>query len=241
MPRFFAEHFDFAHPVITGPDADHIRKSLRMTVGEGLTVCDTMGTDYLCRIADIADGAILLTVEETRPSDSEPKVAVTLFQCLPKGDNLETVIQKSVELGVREIVPVLSSRCISRPDDKSMKKKLERYAKIAASAAKQSGRGVIPAVRPLLSFREMAERLAGFDRALFFYEGGGAPLRQLLTREETSIALIIGPEGGFDAAEAELAVSSGAKAVGLGRRILRTETAPIAALAGVMLLTGNLE
>ena len=87
----------------------------------------------------------------------------------------------------------------------------------------------------------MAERLAGFDRALFFYEGGGAPLRQLLTREETSIALIIGPEGGFDAAEAELAVSSGAKAVGLGRRILRTETAPIAALAGVMLLTGNLE
>lgn len=241
MPRFFAEHFDPGHPAITGPDAEHIRKSLRMTAGERLTVCDTLGNDYHCRIVDTADGVVLLSVEEIRPSDSEPGVAVTLFQCLPKGDKLETIIQKSVELGVTDIVPVLSSRCISRPDEKSMSKKLIRYAKISASAAGQSGRGIIPAVRPLLSFREMAGKLSGFDRALFFYEGGGAPLRSLLTGTEKSLALIIGPEGGFDAAEKELAVASGAAVAGLGRRILRTETAPLAALTGVMLLTGNLE
>ena len=93
MPRFFSEHFDPGRPVITGPDAEHIRKSLRMTAGEALTVCDTFGTDYICRIADIADGAVLLSVEETRPSDSEPDVAVTLFQCLPKGDKLARLLR----------------------------------------------------------------------------------------------------------------------------------------------------
>lgn len=241
MPRFFVENFGAGAPEIVGEDARHIIKSLRMKVGETLTVCDTQGSDYFCKIANISDGRVELSVTEVSGSVSEPSVEVTLFQCMPKGDKLENVIQKSIELGVSEIVPVLSSRCVSRPDEKSMRKKLERYSKIADSAAKQSGRGILPAVRPMIRFSDMTALFKNYDRALFFYEGGGCQLSDTISRNMRKIAIVIGPEGGFDIAEAESAVERGAVAVGLGKRILRTETAPLAALSCVMLLTGNLE
>lgn len=241
MPRFFVENLDTENPAVTGSDAGHIKRSLRMKTGEEIVVCDTAGRDYICVITDISDERIGLEIKEVRKSDSEPDVSVTLFQCNPKGDKLETVIQKTVELGIYKIVPVVSSRCVSRPDAKSAAKKRERYQKIADSAAKQSGRGILPQVADFISFREMCGLLPAFDKALFFYEGGGAPLRDILSEKDKSVAVVIGPEGGFDIAEVELAVNAGAVACGLGKRILRTETAPVAALSCIMMLSGNLE
>lgn len=241
MPRFFVENIDKNHPVISGGDADHIKRSLRMKIGEGLTVCDTAGKDYICEISDFGECEVYLKIIEERESDSEPSVKVTLFQCVPKGDKLESVIQKSVELGVNSIVPVLSSRCISRPDPKSAKKKQERYQKIADSAAKQSGRGILPQIEEMISFDKMCERFVEFDKIIFFYEGGGASLREIIIDSIKTAAIVIGPEGGFDIAEVEKATENGAEKCGLGKRILRTETAPLAALSALMLLSGNLE
>ncbi len=245
MPRFFLPTIG-ENPVIEGPDASHIAKSLRMRPGEALTVCDEKGTDYLCEIAAAAPGRVELRIRETRPTASEPGLHVTLYQCVPKGDKLDGVVQKAVELGVSEIVPVLSSRCVSRPDEKSMKKKVERWGKIAREAAGQSGRGILPQVMPALSFAGCAAALQDYDLALFFYEAGGEPLRDILAAASLPekggrAAILIGPEGGFSPEEAGKAAAAGAKTATLGPRILRTETAPIAALAALMLLTGSLE
>ncbi len=241
MPRFFSEFVDPAAPVITGGDAAHIRKSLRMQPGETLTLCDTRGTDYLCRIVALTEDRVELEVESTRRTVSEPDVQVTLFQCVPKGDKLETVVQKAVELGVARILPVLSARCVSRPDGKAAAKKQARYQKIADNAAGQSGRGILPQVGEMVSFSAMCRQLAGFDAVLFFYEKGGAPLTRLLETKPQTVAILIGPEGGWDTEEAQAILAAGGKAATLGKRILRTETAPLAALTAVMLLTGNLE
>ena len=240
MPRFFAQNFDENNPLIDGSDASHIAKSLRMKFGEQLTVCDTKGTDYICEILDVSD-VITLKVLEKQSSSSEPSVEVTLFQCVPKGDKLESIIQKSVELGVAKIIPVLSVRCVSRPDSKTAAKKQVRYQKIADSAAGQCGRGILPEVGEMITFSQMKARLKEFDKAIFFYECGGAPLREAMEKTDRKIAIMVGPEGGFDKNEAQEITDAGAVAVGLGKRILRTETAPIAALSGIMLLTGNLE
>ncbi|MCI8360424.1 MAG: 16S rRNA (uracil(1498)-N(3))-methyltransferase [Clostridiales bacterium] len=245
MPRFFSETIAEL-PALEGADAAHIVKALRMRPGERLTVCDLKGTDYFCEIAAADPQRVELTVLETAPTKSEPKLAVTLYQCVPKGDKLDGVVQKAVELGVSRIVPVLSSRCVSRPDPKSMGKKTDRWRKIAREAAGQSGRGVLPAVDPALDFNACAAALSGYDLSLFFYEEGGEPLRTLVSRTALPpsggrAAVLIGPEGGFTPEEARKAASAGAATVTLGPRILRTETAPIAALTALMLLTGNLE
>jgi len=239
MPKFFREGFSDNDPAIYGADADHISKSLRMQKGEGLTVGDLCGRVFECRIAAVEPGRVSLEILSSAPDVSEPDVSVTLFQCMPKGDKLETVIQKAVELGVAKIVPVLSSRCVSRPDNKSFEKKLVRLNRIAAEAAVQSGRGSIPEVAPPLSLKEAAAQLSGFDSALFFYEGGGAPIGELIKGKR--IAVVIGPEGGFSTDEVKLATDNGAFAASLGPRILRTETAPLAALSAIMYLTGNLQ
>lgn len=241
MPRFFVENFDSSAPAITGADAAHMMKSLRMKTGETVVVCDTAGCDYHCVIAGTADGRVELIVSEIRKSESEPDVFVTLFQCVPKGDKLETVIQKAVELGASEVVPVLSARCVSRPDEKSMRKKTERYLKIAENAAGQSGRGILPRVHSMIRFEEMLLCFADYDRVLFFYECGGEPLVRSVTPTDKRIAVVVGPEGGFDIAEAEAARNCGAVLSTLGKRILRTETAPLAALSCIMMMTGNLE
>lgn len=240
MPRFFKPDIK-SNAVITGPDADHIVKSLRLRPGDILTVCDTAGTDYECQITDFNRGEVVLKILSTAPTISEPNIAVTLYQCLPKSDRFEYVIQKSVELGVNRIVPVLSSRCISRPDRKAAAKKLVRWQRIADEAAGQSGRGILPQVSELISFERCVAELKDYQLSLLFYEAGGQPLNRLITPPYDTAALIIGPEGGFSQDEVEQAEQNGAKIATLGRRILRTDTAPIAALASIMLLTGNLE
>ena len=239
MPRFFKEYFKDA-PFIEGDDARHISRSLRMRVGEALTVCDTMGTDYLCKIADIEDGIVRLDVLEETENRTEPTVKVTLFQCNPKGDKLDMVVQKAVELGVSEIVPVLSEHCVSRPDHKSADKKRERMSRIADEAAKQSGRGKIPEIGEFISFKACCERLKDVDKSILFYELGGKPLTEIVEKDTKSIAIVIGPEGGFSKDEVNLALDSGAEVATLGPRILRTETAPLAAITAIMLLTDNL-
>ncbi|HHW45613.1 MAG TPA: 16S rRNA (uracil(1498)-N(3))-methyltransferase [Clostridiales bacterium] len=240
MPRFFNPEIK-QYPAITGADADHISKSLRMRKGESLTVCDTKGTDYLCEIIDFKPGKVFLKILSSAPTVSEPGIQVTLYQCLPKADRFEYVIQKSVELGIHRIVPVLSERCVSRPDKGAAEKKLLRWQRIADEAAGQSGRGILPQVTKLISFEQCVSELKAYDLPLLFYESGGEPLRGLVTPGFGTAAIVIGPEGGFSEREVELAVQNGAKTATLGKRILRTDTAPVAALTALLLLTGNLE
>lgn len=249
MPRFFE---DIAPQIgdeicLNAENANHCAKALRMNVNEHICVCSD-GMDYDCAITEICADTVKCRVIESQKSQTEPSVFVTLYQCLPKGDKLETVVQKSVELGVCGIQPVLSSRCISRPDDKKSLKKTERLCKIAKSACEQSGRGRIVNVCPTVSFEKAVANAANADLAIMFYEGGGEPLKNIFADfsggtngTNSSIAVLIGPEGGFSETEVQLAKSSGIVTATLGRRILRTETAPLAALTAIMLLSGNLE
>lgn len=238
MPRFFKEFFKDS-PVIQGADALHIAKSLRMKVGETLTVCDTLGTDYLCEITEISNNEIGLKILSEEKNLTEPDAEVTLFQCLPKGDKMDTIVRQSVELGVKEIYPVLSTRCVSRPDAQSLKKKIARWQKIADEAAMQSGRGIKPKVHDMVTVDEYCKKINDYSLSLFFYELGGESLKTAVKKEK-SVSVIVGSEGGFSHEEAEKIEKSGAKPVTLGKRILRCETAPIAALTSVMLLSDNM-
>ncbi len=240
MPRFFSDTPPAAGEFfIVGEDANHISRSLRMRVGELITVC-CGGVDYACTLKKITETAVAASVLSESPS-KEPSVFVTLFQAMPKQDKLEEILQKSVELGAGEIVPVMSRRCVSRPNGERFDKKAERLRKISLSAAKQSGRGIIPEVSGIITFESCLARLPEFDLSLILYEKeGGIRLGEAGLGGAKRIALIVGPEGGFEPDEAEAAVRAGAKRVWLGDRILRCETAPLAALSVIMNLTGNL-
>ena len=239
MPRFFKEFFE-NEPFIDGDDAHHLIKSLRIRPGESLTVCDTKGIDYHCTVTNCSDGRVDLEIERTEKTQSEPSVFVSLFQCLPKGDKMDSVVRQSVALGVGEITPVLSTNCVSRPDTKQLSKKQDRWQKISNEAAGQSGRGILPRVNGCITLANLSEMLDKFDRTFFCYELGGVAIADIDKNTKT-IAVIIGPEGGFTAVEAELLQSKGATATTLGPRILRTETAPLAAITAIMLSTGNME
>ncbi len=240
MPRFFVDNAAGDRIIITGDDAGHISRSLRMKPGERLTVCDGLGSDMECVIDSLTDGAVYLSVESVHSSETEPTVKVTLYQGYPKGDKLETVIQKSVELGVHKVVPVITERSVARPDGKSAAKKLERLKRHSLEAAKQCGRGIIPEVCDICEFADIQPLISAHELCIFCYEQGGEPLRALIGDGTAhNIGLFIGPEGGIAEREAELLTLWGAKPATLGSRILRTETAPIAALAVIMELTGN--
>ena len=241
MPRFFTGQVNEQNAVIDGEDARHIALSLRMKVGERLTVCDGDGRDYQCRIASVQPARVELTVEAVEPSAGEPGVFVTLYQAMPKGDKFETIVQKAVELGVGKIVPVLTRHCVSRPDGKSMAKKLERYRKIAAEAAKQCGRGRVPEVEPLCEFPEAVARMKQDARAILFYENADEPLKALLERRlGKSVSVLVGSEGGFEPSEAAYAKENGLVSLSLGSRILRCETAPLAAVTAILYQAGDI-
>ena len=229
MPRFF-----IGEPVVgtfrlVGEDAAHIAKSLRMRLGETLTLCHD-GVDYTCKIVDFEKNSVLVELVSVQSCEAEPKVAVTLFQGLPKGDKMDLIVQKAVEVGVSAIVPVVTKRCISRPDEKNLHKKVQRWQKIALEAAKQSGRGAVPQVLDVMDFSQAVALGAQRETAILFYEGGGAPLKTLL-QQPKSVAIFIGPEGGFEEDEVKCAVEGGVSICSLGNRILRTETAAIVASA----------
>ncbi|HEZ7990950.1 MAG TPA: RsmE family RNA methyltransferase [Ruminococcus sp.] len=240
MPRFFTNEIDENNITLTGSDAVHVGRSLRMKPGEPLTVC-CGGIDYNCEISEITSDTVYLSLKEKVVCAAEPNIEVTLFQAVPKMDKLEYIIQKSVELGVSRIVPMLTRRCVSRPDERDFAKKLARLNKIAAEAAKQSGRGIIPQVTPIVSYKKALEMMKELDRNVLLYEEeGGVSFGEVDLTGAKTVGLVIGSEGGFDREEAEACTAVGAAQVWLGKRILRCETAPITALSILMFLTNNM-
>ena len=240
MPRFFTNEIDEGNITLTGSDADHIGRSLRMRPGEPLTVC-CCGIDYNCVISRITADTVYLDLTEKVRCAAEPDIEVTLFQAVPKQDKLEHIIQKSVELGVSRIVPVLTRRCISRPDERNFAKKLPRLNKIAAEAAKQSGRGMIPEVAPIVDWKTAVRMMEQLDMTVLLYEEkGGCSFGDIDFSGIKTAGLVVGSEGGFDSSEVAEADSDSIRRVWLGNRILRCETAPITALSILMFLTNNM-
>ena len=222
----------------SGENVKHIRV-LRLRQGEEVTLVTPAGEQCTAVMENISGDCVTARITERKRCENEPDVFVTLYQALPKGDKMDYIVQKCVELGVSRIVPVLSARCVSRPDAKSLRKKRERWQKIALQAAMQSRRGIIPQVEECVSFGRAAELSAENERSIFFYEMGGSPVREILAQKPKTVGMFIGSEGGFEESEAELAAKNGAVAATLGKRILRAETAPLAALSIIMYQTDN--
>lgn len=226
---------------ITGEDAAHIARSLRMKVGEELTLCTPDGKRHECEITEITRADVTVRVLRSTECEQEPDVRVSLYIALMKGDKIDDVVQKAVELGAYEITPFLSARCISRPDEKSLHKKILRWQKIADNAASQSRRGILPRVNPCIRLRDIPDAVRNMEASVVFYECGGEKLGTIVRKDTASLALITGAEGGFEQEEIDFLCENGVKVATLGKRILRAQTAPIAALCATMLLTGNLE
>ncbi len=249
MPRFFIRQNQIEGNTLTlvGEDAHHAARSLRMAVGDGITVCDMQGNEYDCKITGFEDDArVFCEIMGLKSSDTEPPLKITLFQALSKGDKLDTVIQKAVECGVSKIVPFESERCVVRCKADAEERKTERRRRIAAEAAKQCGRSILPEVTPTVDFNTALDLAKQSELVLFCYEGDGTEAlgrilsRELLRKDDgryPSVALIVGSEGGFSLDEANRAKDSGAHMAGLGKRILRTETAPIFALSCLIFAT----
>ena len=237
MPRFFVdpEAISDGEIIIAGDDARHIARSLRMAVGDEITVCDGSGKEYLTRLVRIRDEECTARIDLVTESRAEPGCRVTLYMAYPKGDKLETVIQKSVELGASEIVPFESERCIKRPAPEKAEKQTARLERIAHEAAKQCGRAVLPIVERPISFTSLTERIPSHALVLLCYEREGAnTIRhtlEALSAPPADIAVIVGSEGGFSEGEAKSLAEAGAVCVNLGPRILRCETAPDYALS----------
>ena len=242
MTRFFVAAGELHPQFITliGDNASHA-KVLRLKPGEQVLVCDGNGQECLCTISDIDPERVSLVVDAQKASDSEAAVRASVYMAFSKGDKLEHVIQKATELGAFEIVAFPSARCVSRPDEKSLKKKLERWQKIAASAAEQSGRGRIPEVVVLNSFDQAIKRATEADLSILFYENERATTLKMALSENSfqTVSLLTGPEGGLDAREVEAAKDAGLLVCTLGKRILRCETAPLCALSALMYHTGE--
>lgn len=242
MTRFFVDCADIEHDeiILTGENANHARV-LRLKPDEKVMVCDGQGQECLCAVVSCDNSQTVLEVISREASSAEPKNKVSIYMAFPKADKLEHVIQKATELGAFEIVAFPSSRCVSKPDEKSLKKKLERWQKIAASAAEQSGRGRIPQVLVLDSYAAALERAAKADKALLFYENERATtLRMALDASDfQTVSMLTGPEGGLEEKEVQQAMDAGLQVCTLGRRILRCETAPLCALSAVMYAAGE--
>lgn len=242
MARFFVDPkiLENEFLVLTGKNAEHARV-LRLKNGEKVVVSDGCGNECACTVSDVSPGQISLVVDERMTSSNEPAIRVSVYMAFSKGDKLEHVIQKATELGAHEIVAFPSARCVSRPDEKSLHKKLERWQKIAASAAEQSGRGMVPQVLVSDSYLNAIERARQTDIAILFYENERATTLRMALEESkyTSVSLITGPEGGLEPSEVEQAISAGLRVCTLGKRILRCETAPLCALSAVMFDSGE--
>jgi len=229
MPRFFvsAESIDGDNIVMTGDNAGHISRSLRMKPGETVTVCDMRRAEYSCVIEDILPDKVILKIVSMTENSTEPPHRVYLYQAYPKGEKFDYIVQKAVELGVYAVIPFISERCVSRPDAKALPKKIARLNRISEEAAKQCGRGIIPEVRECIGFADMLKSAKKAELAFFCYEGEkSVSLADVLRSHKTGdIAFVIGPEGGFSLKETDMAKDAGLALVGLGERILRCETA----------------
>lgn len=243
MYRFFCEKSQIADGKvsITGEDVRHIRNVLRMRPGEIILVSCGDEWEYTCRITSLSEEEVCAEITDAQKPGKELPSRITLFQCLPKGDKMETVIQKAVELGAAEIVPVASKRCVVKLDAKKAAARVSRWNAIAESAAKQAKRMIIPEVHEILSFREALQYAQIPDSVLLIpYENaeGMQKTRTLLSAIAPGrpVAVLIGPEGGFDEEEVEEAERAGFQTITLGKRILRTETAGMTVLSILMYL-----
>lgn len=238
--RFFvtSEQIYGSHAEITGDDVNHIRNVLRMEPGEKVVISCGRGMDYHCRIREIQTDAVYLDIEREEPVRTELPVKLVLFQALPKADKMEFIIQKAVELGAAQVVPVRTRRSVVKLDEKKAAKKTQRWRAIAQAAAKQSGRGIIPEVHDIVCFSEALELAKELDLTLIpyeLYDDMAETVRTIQKAEKRkSIGIFIGPEGGFERGEVEKAMENGAIPVSLGKRILRTETAGLAILSVLM-------
>lgn len=243
MYRFFVEQEQIGEKSvsITGKDVNHIKNVLRMKIGEAILISDGDDREYICRICEINTDKVVADIEDMNGRTRELPIQVTLFQALPKGDKMETIIQKMVELGVCNIVPVSTKRCVVKLDEKKTQTKVKRWNAIAESAAKQSKRGIIPKVSAPLDYKQALKMAENMDMILIPYEEAEnmSATRNLFSRIEKGmeIGIFIGPEGGFAQEEVESARQVGAEAITLGKRILRTETAGMAVMSVLMYLT----
>lgn len=247
MPRFFIPSDCIVDNKVTvhGSDAHHLSHVLRMAKGDVVTLCDMGRREHECKIIGFSEDTVELEIISTAESSNEPTVSVTLYQGLPKADKLEQIIQKGVELGVHKIVPVEAERSVVKVKD-GYEKKLARYNAISLAAAKQCGRAYVPAVEAPVRFKDAVSALKSHGLAFICYEGTEVvPLRtvanEALSKGIDDIGFYIGPEGGLSNAELLIAKEAGIVLCGLGKRILRTETASGCVLSSLMLLSGNLE
>ncbi len=263
MPRFFIEEavdLSAQNVFLTGDDYHHLHDVLRMKAGDELLVCDGAGTDLHCRISRFTDKGAELAILSRTVNQTEPPYEAVLYQGLAKGDKMDGIIQKAIELGVSRIVPMICRRSVAVPDAGDMPKRLTRWNRIAAEAAKQCGRGRIPAVEPACAFTEAIRQAAAADIKLIPWEmekeqslrealeawsalgkqpatgaeGDEKPENGSIPAAKPELAVLIGPEGGFTEQEIDLALAAGLQPVTLGRRILRTETAGPAVLAMIL-------
>ena len=246
MPKFFTarENISDTQIIIDSEDAKHIERVLRLSAGDEITVCDGRGIDYRAVISEINKNSVICDVISSAVCDTEPGVKVTLYQGLPKAAKMDYIIQKTTELGISRIVPVKLSRCVVKLENRAAeKKKTERWQKIAYEAAKQSGRGVIPEVAMPMSFDAAVSEMLTADMAFAPYEcETQTRLSSVIDsgKAAKSVALMIGPEGGYDITEADKLKAAGIRTITLGRRILRTETAGEAVLAMLMYGMGEI-
>ena len=247
MYHFFVEPGQISDKsvIITGEDVNHIKNVIRLKVGDEISISNGIdGRDYRCGIASITDTEILCELRFIKEDGVELPSKVYLFQGLPKGDKMEFIIQKMVELGVYEIIPVAMKRCVVRLDDKKAKSKIARWQGISEAAAKQSKRGVVPQIHDVMSYQSALEYAQTMDVKLVPYEmeqtldgaSGMAGTKQIIEglRPGQSVAVFIGPEGGFEESEIQAAIDAGMKPITLGKRILRTETAGMTVMAWLM-------
>lgn len=239
MPKFFVNPSNIFENniIIDGEDVKHITKVLRLSKKDDITICDGFGFDYLAEIEKIENNLVYTKILSKTKNLSEPKINITLFQGLPKSDKMEYIIMKATELGISQIIPVVTKNTVVKIEDKKEKNKVERWNKISLQASKQSGRGLVPNVGCVIDFDKAISQIKNYDLAIIPYElEKNNKLKNVLSKNETlkNIAVFIGPEGGFDQSEIKNATNNNVIPVTLGNRILKTETAGISVLSILM-------
>lgn len=242
MQRFFFDDEIISDGLFCVSDEkfNHIVRVLRMAVGEKAVFCDGNFNDFECELVSVDGKKANFKVLSEYRNETEPNVKITVFQCLPKGDKMDDMVKRCVQFGIFEIIPVLSKRCVSRPDNKSAQKKIERFNKIARSSAMQSMRGYIPKVKEMVDFKTAISMMKNYDTSFICYENEKDKLVNKLSLSSENIAFLIGPEGGLEEAEVEYAKKSGIESISLGKRILRTEDAAPFLIPILLSYTDNL-
>lgn len=246
MYKFFVTENQVNNEIIDiiEDDVNHIKNVLRLVLGEKIQICDiSNSSNYLCEIMEIDNKNVKCKILEKLESKSETKLYLHIFQGIPKAEKMEMIIQKTTEIGVSEITPVIMKRCVVKLDDKSASKKISRWQKIAEVAAKQSKRDKIPKVNLPISIKNIYEKIENYDIVLVAYENEeNNSIKEVLSKatrkENLKVAIIIGPEGGIEESEIRELAKNNVKVVSLGKRILRTETAPIV-LASIIMYEFN--